>query len=196
MFVQTVALFSTFVHSLSLSLSLNSVPKGHWKPPWGSFINTHRTRKDFWTIVILSTHTHTYKFTHTHTHTHTNTHTGAQTTHTDKIIERMLEVQEERPAAAGTAATHFNKKERGKKEREEAKDARGNLSNIGNPVPGSRNVRAKAPLTHAGSPHQLITPPCSVVLGAPSMHSNRLKNSPSANTQRWVTAHTDHLGCS
>ncbi|KAJ4932916.1 hypothetical protein JOQ06_029754 [Pogonophryne albipinna] len=95
----------------------------------------------------------------------------------------MLEVQEERPAAAGTAATHFNKKERGKKEREEAKDGRGNLSNIGNPVPGSRNVRAKAPLAHTGSPHQLITPPCSVVLGAPSMHSNRLKNSPSTNTQ-------------
>ncbi|KAK1902540.1 B-cell CLL/lymphoma 9 protein [Dissostichus eleginoides] len=95
----------------------------------------------------------------------------------------MLEVQEERPAAAGTAATHFNKKERGKKEREEAKDGRGNLSNIGNPAPGSRNVRAKAPLAHTGSPHQLITPPCSVVLGAPSMHSNRLKNSPSTNTQ-------------
>lgn len=104
--------------------------------------------------------------------------------HTDKDIERMLEVQEERPAAAGTAATHFNKKERGKKEREETKDSRGNLSNIGNPVPGSRNVRAKAPLSHTGSPHQLITPPCSVVLGAPSMHSNRLKNSPSTNTQR------------
>lgn len=96
----------------------------------------------------------------------------------------MLEVQEERPAAAGTAATHFSKKERGKKEREEAKDGRGNLSNIGNPVAGSRNVRSKAPLTHTGSPHQLITPPCSVVLGAPSMHSNRLKNSPSTNTQR------------
>ncbi|MEQ2183732.1 hypothetical protein GOODEAATRI_001028 [Goodea atripinnis] len=95
----------------------------------------------------------------------------------------MLEVQEERPAAAGTAATHFSKKERGKKEREEAKDGRGNLSNITNPVSGSRNVRAKAPLTHTGSPHQLITPPCSVVLGAPSMHSNRLKNSPSTNTQ-------------
>ncbi|PWA31234.1 hypothetical protein CCH79_00002683 [Gambusia affinis] len=95
----------------------------------------------------------------------------------------MLEVQEERPAAAGTAATHFTKKERAKKEREEAKDGRGNLSNITNPVSGSRNVRAKAALTHTGSPHQLITPPCSVVLGAPSMHSNRLKNSPSTNTQ-------------
>ena len=99
----------------------------------------------------------------------------------------MLEVQEERPAAAGTAATHFNKKERGKKERDEAKDGRANLGNIGNPVSGagSRNVRgAKAPLAHTGSPHQLITPPCSVVLGAPSMHSTRLKNSPSTNTQR------------
>lgn len=96
----------------------------------------------------------------------------------------MLEVQEERPAAAGTAATHFGKKERGKKERDEAKDGRGNLSSIGNPAPGSRNVRAKAPLPHTGSPLQLITSPCSVVLGAPSMHSNRLKNSPSTNTQR------------
>ncbi|XP_034741130.1 B-cell CLL/lymphoma 9 protein isoform X2 [Etheostoma cragini] len=95
----------------------------------------------------------------------------------------MLEVQEERPAAAGTAATHFSKKVRGKKEREEAKDGRGNLANIGNPVPGSRNVRTKAALTHTGNPHQLITSPCSVVLGAPSMHSNRLKNSPSTNTQ-------------
>ncbi|XP_046902366.1 B-cell CLL/lymphoma 9 protein isoform X1 [Hypomesus transpacificus] len=97
----------------------------------------------------------------------------------------MLEVQEERAAAAGPAATHFNKKERGKKEREDAKDGRGNLGNIGNAVPGSgsRNVRAKAPLAHTGSSHQLITPPCSVVLGAPSMHANRLKNSPSANTQ-------------
>ncbi|CAN9497671.1 unnamed protein product [Ophioblennius macclurei] len=95
----------------------------------------------------------------------------------------MLEVQEERPAAAGTAATHFSKKERGKKERDETKDGRGNLSNIVNPVPGSRNVRTKPPLTHTGSPHQLITSPCSVVLGAPSMHSNRLKNSPSTNTQ-------------
>ncbi|XP_072300626.1 B-cell CLL/lymphoma 9 protein [Eucyclogobius newberryi] len=94
----------------------------------------------------------------------------------------MLEVQEERPAAAGSAATHFNKKERGKKDREDAKDR--NLSNLGNPVQGSRNARAKAPLTaHSGSPNQLITPPCSVVLGAPSMHSTRLKNSPSTNTQ-------------
>uniref|UniRef100_A0AAV2JXP0 B-cell lymphoma 9 beta-catenin binding domain-containing protein n=1 Tax=Knipowitschia caucasica TaxID=637954 RepID=A0AAV2JXP0_KNICA len=94
----------------------------------------------------------------------------------------MLEVQEERPAAAGSAATHFNKKERGKKDREDAKDR--NLSNLGNPVQGSRNARAKGTLTaHSGSPHQLITSPCSVVLGAPSMHSNRLKNSPSTNTQ-------------
>ncbi|XP_029567763.1 B-cell CLL/lymphoma 9 protein [Salmo trutta] len=99
----------------------------------------------------------------------------------------MLEVQEERPAAAGgTAATHFSKKERGKKEREEAKDGRGNLGNIGNSAPGSGgrgNGRGKAPHTHTGSPHQLITPPCSVVLGAPSIHHNRLKNSPSTNTQ-------------
>ncbi|XP_024265014.1 B-cell CLL/lymphoma 9 protein [Oncorhynchus tshawytscha] len=99
----------------------------------------------------------------------------------------MLEVQEERPAAAGgTAATHFSKKERGKKEREEAKDGRGNLGNIGNSALGSGgrgNGRGKAPHTHTGSPHQLITPPCSVVLGAPSIHHNRLKNSPSTNTQ-------------
>ncbi|CAB1347256.1 unnamed protein product [Coregonus sp. 'balchen'] len=75
------------------------------------------------------------------------------------------------------------KKERGKKEREEAKDSRGN---IGNSIPGSggRGIgRGKAPHTHTGSPHQLITPPCSVVLGAPSIHPNRLKNSPSTNTQ-------------
>ena len=166
------------------SLSLHSVPKGRWKPPWGSFINTQRTRKDSWTLVIVFTH---FLSHYTHIHTRTQTYRDERThTFTDKDIERMLEVQEERPAAAGTAATHFNKKERGKKEREEAKDGRGNLSNIGNPVPGSRNVRAKAPLAHTGSPHQLITPPCSVVLGAPSMHSNRLKNSPSTNTQRWV----------
>ncbi|KAG7260284.1 LOW QUALITY PROTEIN: hypothetical protein CRUP_015956 [Coryphaenoides rupestris] len=106
----------------------------------------------------------------------------------------MLEVQEERAAAAaaaagGTTATHFNKKERGKKEREDAKG--GNLGGGGgglggNPplagAVGSRNVRAKAPLSHAGSPHQMITS-CSVVLGPPA---NRLKNSPSANTQRWT----------
>ena len=96
----------------------------------------------------------------------------------------MLEVQEERPAAAGAAATHFNKKERGKKEREDAKDGRGGPGGAGGPGAGPRNVRAKAPLSHAGSPHQLITPPCSVVLGAPSMHASRLKNSPTANTQR------------
>ncbi|KAL0963432.1 hypothetical protein UPYG_G00306350 [Umbra pygmaea] len=95
----------------------------------------------------------------------------------------MLEVQEERPAAGGTTAAHFTKKERGKKERDEAKDVRGNLGNSVAGSGGRGNARGKAPHTHGGSPHQLITPPCSVVLGAPSMHATRLKNSPSANTQ-------------
>ena len=123
-------------------------------------------------FLLSLSHTRAREYTHVHTHNEA------------RASERMLEVQEERAAAAGPAATHFNKKERGKKERDEAKDGRGNLGNIGNAVPGSgsRNVRAKAPLAHTGSSHQLITPPCSVVLGAPSMHANRLKNSPSANT--------------
>lgn len=130
-------------------------------------------------------HAQTHSLPHTETHTLSDTHTVLlRHTHT----QSMLEVQEERPATAGgTAATHFSKKERGKKEREEAKDSRGNLGNIGNSIPGSGgrgNGRGKAPHTHTGSPHQLITPPCSVVLGAPSIHHNRLKNSPSTNTQR------------
>lgn len=68
----------TFSSPLSL---FNSVPKGHWKPPRGSFINTLHTRKSSWTIVIVlqtppPTHTHTliHSLSHTHLHAHTPTH--------------------------------------------------------------------------------------------------------------------------
>ncbi|MFT7799487.1 B-cell CLL/lymphoma 9 protein [Arapaima gigas] len=86
----------------------------------------------------------------------------------------MLEVQEERAAAA-----HFTKKERAKKEREEAKDSRSSNS------AGPRNPRAAPAHTKATpSPHQHLTPPAAS-LGSPSMHSSnpKVRNSPSANTQ-------------
>ncbi|KAL1022323.1 hypothetical protein UPYG_G00025150 [Umbra pygmaea] len=102
----------------------------------------------------------------------------------------MLEVKEER-----TIPGNFSRKERAKKEREEAGPDSGransstnptNIPNLApNPVPvgtGHRNHRAKA--TPSASPHQHLNPP-SVSLGSPSMHSSnpKVRNSPSANTQ-------------
>ncbi|KAJ8004175.1 hypothetical protein DPEC_G00156050 [Dallia pectoralis] len=102
----------------------------------------------------------------------------------------MLEVQEER-ATAG----NFSRKERAKKEREEAGPDIGRSNSINpsfnnsslapNPAPvgtGPRNPRAKA--KPSASPHQHLNPP-SVSLGSPSMHSSnpKVRNSPSANTQ-------------
>ncbi|KAJ8389739.1 hypothetical protein AAFF_G00114450 [Aldrovandia affinis] len=84
----------------------------------------------------------------------------------------MLEVPEERAAAAAVPA-HFSRKERAKKEREEAQ---------------ASSSHAKAPPTATAtatpSPHQHPTPP-SVSLGSPSMHSSnpKVRNSPSANSQ-------------
>ena len=104
----------------------------------------------------------------------------------------MLEVQEERPAAATATATHFGKKERerARKEREEGKDGR----SLG-PSAGPRTGRAKSTglaahthsHAHTHSPHQHLSPPI-VALGSPSMHSSnpKVRNSPTANTQRWV----------
>ncbi|CAB1328027.1 unnamed protein product [Coregonus sp. 'balchen'] len=104
----------------------------------------------------------------------------------------MLEVQEERAAAT---AGNFSRKERVKKERDEAGPDSGRAnsstnpsSNNHNPAPnsalastGHRNPRAKA--TPSASPHLHLTPP-SVSLGSPSMHSSnpKVRNSPSANT--------------
>ncbi|XP_010884336.3 LOW QUALITY PROTEIN: B-cell CLL/lymphoma 9 protein [Esox lucius] len=98
----------------------------------------------------------------------------------------MLEVQEER-ATAG----NFSRKERARKEREEAGPdiGRANNSNPSSLAPntapvgtGPRNPRAKA--RPSASPHQHLNPP-SVSLGSPSMHSSnpKVRNSPSANTQ-------------
>ncbi|KAL4657002.1 B-cell CLL/lymphoma 9 protein-like isoform X1 [Arapaima gigas] len=90
-------------------------------------------------------------------------------------MQRMLELQDERAAAA-----HFPKRERAKKEREEAKDSR-------NYSTGPRKSRAGA--THAKatptlSSHQHLTLPCTS-LGSPSMHSSnpKVRNSPSTNSQ-------------
>ncbi len=112
----------------------------------------------------------------------------------------MLEVQEERPAAtatATTAATAGNasgRKERAKERQEEGQDC---SSPVATPNSGPRSTRAKATPTsththshthtHTSSPHQHSTAPASVALGLTSMHSSnpKVRNSPSANTQRW-----------
>ncbi|XP_018614836.1 B-cell CLL/lymphoma 9 protein isoform X3 [Scleropages formosus] len=87
----------------------------------------------------------------------------------------MLELQEERAEAA-----HFPKRERAKKDQEEAKDSRNCSAGSRKPRTGTPHAKA----THTISPHQHLTPPCTS-LGSPSMHSSnpKVRNSPSANTQ-------------
>ncbi|KAL1281911.1 hypothetical protein QQF64_000714 [Cirrhinus molitorella] len=116
----------------------------------------------------------------------------------------MLEVQEERPAAAaaatatatttatGTTGNASGRKERAKERQEEGQDC---SSPVATPNTGPRSTRAKATPTtththshthtHTPSPHQHSTAPASVALGLTSMHSSnpKVRNSPSANTQ-------------
>lgn len=116
----------------------------------------------------------------------------------------MLEVQEERPTAAatvtasattaatGTAGNASGRKERAKERQEEGRDC---SSPVATPNAGPRSARAKTtPSTththshrHTPSPHQHSTSPASVAPGLTSMHSSnpKVRNSPSANTQRW-----------
>ncbi|XP_042573365.1 B-cell CLL/lymphoma 9-like protein isoform X1 [Cyprinus carpio] len=111
----------------------------------------------------------------------------------------MLEVQEERPAAAtatattaatGTTGNASGRKERAKERQEEGQDC---SSPVATPNTGPRSTRAKATPTtthththtYTPSPHQHSTAPASVALGLTSMHSSnpKVRNSPSANTQ-------------
>lgn len=115
----------------------------------------------------------------------------------------MLEVQEERAGAAaatvgtgtasGTAPGATARKERAKDRQEEGQDCSGPAAATN---AGSRSARAKAAPaahshththSHTPSPHQHTTASASVALGLSSMHSSnpKVRNSPSANTQRW-----------
>ncbi|TRY68069.1 hypothetical protein DNTS_034797 [Danionella cerebrum] len=106
----------------------------------------------------------------------------------------MLEVQEERPAAAtGSTGNASGRKDRAKERQEEGQDS---SSPVSTPNPtGPRSTRAKATPSgahshthahgHTPSPHQHSTAPAAVALGLTSMHSSnpKVRNSPSANTQ-------------
>ncbi|CAJ0938155.1 unnamed protein product [Ranitomeya imitator] len=83
-------------------------------------------------------------------------------------VRRMLELQEGR--------THFNKRERNKKEKDEQKDN------------ADKGASQKAHLKPPSPPRTLASPTASVTVssGSLSMHSSnpKVRNSPSGNTQR------------
>ncbi|XP_007889998.1 B-cell CLL/lymphoma 9 protein isoform X2 [Callorhinchus milii] len=84
-------------------------------------------------------------------------------------IQRMLEVQEER--------THFNKKERAKKEKDERKDSESKTFTSSQKVPKAQK---------ALSPHKHLNSSSSAAASVPPpMHSNnpKVRNSPSGNAQ-------------